>query len=58
MIISDATILIMLINIDEFRVLKLFIDSIIIPPEVYDEVSQKPSDKNYLDHEISNGLSL
>ncbi len=56
MIISDATILITLINIDEFRVLKLFIDSIIIPYEVYNEVSQKPSAKNYLDHEINNGF--
>ena len=56
MIISDATILITLINIDEFRVLKLFIDSIIIPPEVYDEVSQKLSAKNYLDHEINEGF--
>ena len=56
MIISDATILITLINIDEFRVLKLFIDSIIIPHEVYNEVSQKPSAKNYLDAEISQGF--
>ena len=56
MIISDATILITLINIDEFRVLKLFIDSIIIPHEVYNEVSQKPSAKNYLDHEIDDGF--
>jgi len=56
MIISDTTILITLINIDEFRVLKLFIDSIIIPHEVYNEVSQKPSAKNYLDHEINNGF--
>ena len=56
MIISDATILITLINIDEFRVLKLFIDSIIIPHEVYKEVSQKPSAKNYLDREINNGF--
>jgi predicted nucleic acid-binding protein len=56
MIISDATILITLINIDEFRVLKLFIDSIIIPHEVYNEVSQKTSAKNYLDCEISEGF--
>ena len=53
MIISDATILITLINIDEFRLLKLFIDSIIIPNEVYREVSQKISAKNYLDSEIA-----
>ena len=56
MIISDATILITLINIDEFRVLKIFIDSIIIPPEVYEEVSLKPSAKKYMDHEISEGF--
>jgi hypothetical protein len=56
MIISDATILITLINIDEFRVLKLFIDSIIIPHEVYNEVSQKPSAKNHLDNEINDGF--
>ena len=53
MIISDATILITLINIDEFQVLKLFIDSIIIPHEVYSEVSQKPNAKKYLDYEIN-----
>jgi len=52
MIISDATILITLININEFRVLKLFIDNIIIPSEVYNEISQKPSAKNYLDTQI------
>jgi hypothetical protein len=56
MIISDATILITLINIDEFRVLKIFIDSIIIPPEVYKEVSLKLSAKNYMDNEISEGF--
>ena len=52
MIISDATILITLINIDEFRVLKLFVDRIIIPSEVYNEISQKTSAKNYLDTQI------
>ena len=52
MIISDATILITLINIDEFDVLKLFIDQIIIPDEVYYEVSRTASAKKYLDHEI------
>ncbi len=56
MIISDATILITLINIDEFRILKIFIDSIIIPLEVYEEVSLKPSAKKYMDHEISEGF--
>lgn len=52
MIISDATILITLINIDEFRVLKLFIEKIIIPYEVYHEVSQKPNAKKYIDVQI------
>jgi len=56
MIISDATILITLINIDEFHILKLFIDAIIIPHEVYNEVSQKPSAKNYLDAEMTQGF--
>ena len=56
MIISDATILITLINIDEFGVLKLFVDSIIIPHEVYSEVSRKPSARNYLEREISEGF--
>ncbi len=56
MIISDATILITLINIDEFRVLKLFIDSIIIPYEVYNEVSAKQNAKKYLDNEIDKGF--
>ena len=52
MIISDSTTIITLINIDEFRVLKLFIDSVIIPYEVYNEISQKHSAKKYLDQEI------
>jgi len=51
-IISDTTVLITLINIDEFDVLKLFIDQIIIPDEVYHEVSRTTSAKRYLDHEI------
>lgn len=54
MIISDSTTIITLINIDEFRVLKLFIDSIIIPHEVYDEICKKPSAKKFLDKEIKN----
>ena len=56
MIISDATILITLINIDEFRVLKLFIDSIIIPNEVYSEVSINIVAKKFLDREIREGF--
>ena len=56
MIVSDATILITLINIDEFRVLKLFVDKIIIPYEVYNEVSQKLSAKNFIDKEKALGF--
>lgn len=56
MIISDATILITLINIDEFRILRLFIKEIIIPFEVYNEVAEKPSAKNYLEKEIDEGF--
>jgi len=58
MIISDATILITLINIDEFSILKLFVDEIIITNEVYNEVSQKPNAKRYIDNEIDNGFIL
>jgi len=52
MIIADATALITLINIDAFRVLKLFIDTIIIPHEVYHEVSRQVSAKKYIDAQI------
>jgi len=52
MIIADATILITLINIDAFRILKLFIDRIIVPHEVYYEVSRKASAKKYIDSQI------
>ena len=56
MIISDATILITLINIDEFTILELFVEKIMIPNEVYKEVSQKPSAKKYLDTQIDKGF--
>lgn len=56
MIVSDATILITLINIDEFAILELFVEKIIIPNEVYKEVSQKPSAKKYLDAQIDKGF--
>ena len=56
MIISDATTLIALINIDAFSLLKLFVDSVIIPREVYDEVCHKPHAKTYLDNEIEAGF--
>lgn len=56
MIISDSTIIITLINIDEFEILKLFIEKIIIPKEVYDEVSLQINAKIYLDKEILLGF--
>ena len=56
MIVSDATILITLININEFPLLKLFVDLIIIPHEVYEEVAYKPYAKTYLDNEIRLGF--
>ena len=56
MIVSDATILITLINIDEWRVLRLFTERLIIPPEVYQEVTQNPNAQSYLDREISEGF--
>lgn len=56
MIVSDATILITLINIDEFTILELFVEKIIIPNEVYKEVSKKPNPKKYLDAQISQGF--
>jgi len=56
MIISDATILITLINIDEFPILELFIEKITITNEVYEEVSHKPNAKKYLDQQIAKGF--
>ena len=52
MIVSDATILITLINIDEFEILKLFTPNIIITNEVYLEVCKKEYAKKYIDKEI------
>jgi len=52
MIVSDATILITLINIDEFEILKLFTPNIIITNEVYLEVCKKEYAKKYIDREI------
>jgi len=56
MIVSDATILITLINIDEFSILELFVDEIMIPREVYYEVCKKYSTKKYLDREVAKGF--
>ena len=56
MIVSDATVLITLINIDEFQLLKLFTEEIIIPHEVYAEVAKTQSAKKFLDTEIENSF--
>ena len=49
MIVSDATILITLINIDRFDILDKFIDKIYITKEVYSEVTKKIYAKNFID---------
>ena len=54
MIISDSTALITLINIEEFDLLKFFIQKIVIPPEVYEEISIGEKDKTFLDAQIEN----
>ena len=56
MIVSDPTTLIALINIDAFSLLELFVDSTIIPREVYDEICRKPHAKTCLDNEIEAGF--
>ena len=52
MIVSDSTAIITLINIDEFKLLEFFVRKIIIPTEVYDEISTKKDAKNFLDRQI------
>jgi len=49
MIVSDRAALISLINIGEFDLLYLFTEKILIPPEVYDEVSVVEEDRRFLD---------
>ena len=56
MIISDATALITLINIDEFRVLSLFTEHIVITPEVYDEVIQHADARRYMREQKEKGF--
>ena len=56
MIVSDATTLIALINIDRFDLLRQFVDALIVPREVYDEVAKRPSAQKVLDDEISQGF--
>jgi len=52
MIISDATTIITLINIDEFNLLKLFTKKVILPTEVYDEVVLNVDAEKHLLHQI------
>ena len=56
MIVSDATALIVLINIDRFEILKMMFPSIIITQEVYHEVTAKQSAKNFINTEIESGF--
>ncbi len=56
MIIADSTVLITLINIDEFEILKLFIEKVTITNEVYTEISIQPSTKKFIDKEIAKGF--
>ena len=55
MIVSDSTILITLINIDEFELLESFVKNIIITKEVYEEVSQRIYAKNFIDAKLDDG---
>ena len=52
MIISDSTALITLINIEEYDLLKFFTHKIVIPIEVYEEISIEEKDKRFLDAQI------
>ena len=52
MVISDSTTLISLINIERFKLLFQFADSVMITPSVYSEVSVHKSAKRILDHHI------
>jgi len=55
-IVSDATALIVLINIDRFKLFRMMFKNIIMPQEVYDEVTVKPSAKKFIDAEIKSGF--
>lgn len=56
MIVSDATALIVLINIDRFELFKMMFENIILTQEVYDEVTVKQSAKKFMDAEIEAGF--
>lgn len=55
MIISDATALIALINIDKFPLFEAFTDHLIITPEVFDEVTARLEAASFLDTVIKTG---
>ena len=52
LVISDATALIALINIESFSLLEAFASKIIIPEEVYEEISVFDDAKSFLDEKI------
>ncbi len=56
MIIADSTVLITLINIDEFEILKLFIEKVTITNEVYNKISIQPITKKFIEKEIAKGF--
>ena len=56
MIVSDATALIALINIEAFDLLARFTDRIILPPEVYHEVARRPHARLFLERKIDEGF--
>ena len=56
MIVSDATAIITLINIGELALFKKFTDTILIPKEVYQEITQYPYAKTSIDKEIAKGF--
>lgn len=58
MIVSDSTVLITLININEFSILQAFVKTVIIPYEVYQEVTQKAYAKNDLEKQIEQGFVM
>lgn len=52
MIISDSTALITLINIDEFELLHFFVQKIVVPKEVYDEIVQTDASRVFINLQI------
>ena len=56
MIVSDATALIALINIEAFDLLERFTDGIVLPSEVYREVTRRPCALRALDRKIDEGF--